>query len=98
MLRIGLAASKIAKGNLWVYHLAVVVIACLVAMFVFLICGFCIIATLFLLSVLIQHFWPSASQEVWVDVYKTCLIFLGILIGILAVIAIIKNIKLTFKP
>ncbi len=97
MQRIGLTASKIAKGNIWVYHLAVVVIACLFALFVFLICGFSIAVTLFVLSLLVQRFLPSDTHEVWINVLKTCLIFLSILISLLTLIAIIKNTKLKFK-
>ena len=97
MRRIGLAASKIAKGNIWVYHLAVVIIACLFAMFVFLVCGFCVVVTLFVLSVLLQHFFPSSVNGSWAGVFRVSLIFLEILIGIVTLIAIIKNIRLKFK-
>ncbi|MBI3602427.1 MAG: hypothetical protein HY209_05995 [Candidatus Omnitrophica bacterium] len=97
MHRIGLAASKIAKGNIWVYHLTVVVIACLFALFVFLICGFSIAVTLFVLFLLVERFLPSGTHEIWIDVLKTCLAFLGILISLFTLVAIIKNTKLKFK-
>src|SRR5437868_6941070 len=95
MLRIGLAASKISKGNIWLYHLAVILISCLFALFIFLVCGFCIAATIFVLSLLLQRFVPSVNSQAWiVDVLKTCLSCLAILIGLLTLVAIIKNTKL----
>ncbi|MEI7998889.1 MAG: hypothetical protein WCH62_05230 [Candidatus Omnitrophota bacterium] len=90
MRRIGLAASKIAKGNIWFYHLAVVLIASLFAIFLFLVCGFSIALTLFVFSLL-------AHQPVFVRIFKICLKFLGISIGIIAFIAVLKNIKFTSK-
>jgi len=97
MLRIGLAASKIAKGNIWSYHLAVVIITCLFAIFVFFICSFSIALTLFILSLIFQRFLPLDNQQVWIDIFKTCLIFLGGILGLMALFAIVKNIKLKFK-
>ncbi len=97
MQRIGLAASKIAKGNIWVYHLTIVFISCLFAVFVFLVCGFFIAVTIFLLSLLPQRLLPSVNAHTWVHVFRICLKFLGVLIGIFTLIAILKNIKLRFK-
>ena len=94
MKRIGYAASKIAKGNIWTYNFAVVVIASLFAVFVFLVCGLSIALTLFLLSLTAQWFMPVKDSTVWVDILKTCLTFLGMLMGILTLIALLKNIKL----
>jgi hypothetical protein len=94
MLRIGLAASKISKGNIWFYHLAVVLISLLFAVFAFLICGFAIGVTIFILSLVLQRVMPSVNAQAWMDVLRTCLIILGVLIGILSIVAIIKNTKL----
>jgi hypothetical protein len=96
MLRIGLAASKISKGNLWLYHLAVVFIALLFAVFAFLVCGFAIGVSIFIISLIFQRFAPELSSEAWFDVLRTCLTIEGALIGLLTLIAICKNIKL--KP
>lgn len=97
MKRIGLAASKMAQGNIWLYHLAVVLIACLFAMFVFLVCGFCLAATIFVLSLLFERFWPSVNQKAWMDVLRMCLIFLGVVVGMMTLFAVLKNIKLRLK-
>ena len=94
MKRIGLAASKIAKGNIWFYHIVVVILALLFSLFLFLICGFSIAVTLFVLSLLAQRFLSWGNQQVWVDMFRTCLTFLGVLIGIAALAAVLKNVKL----
>jgi hypothetical protein len=94
MQRIGIAASKISKGNIWLYHLAVILISCLFAVFIFLICGFCIGVAIFILSLLFHHFVPSVKDEVWAGVLRTCLIILGVVIGLMTIAAILKNTKL----
>ncbi len=63
MQRIGLAASKIAQGNIWFYYLAVVVIVCLFAIFVFLVCGFTVALTLFILFLLANGFYLQAVSR-----------------------------------
>lgn len=97
MRRIGVAASKIAKGNIWLYNLSVVAMACLLGLFVFLVCGFSIAVTLFVLSVLIQRLSPSGGDTAWLDVFKISLNILGALTGFFTLVAISKNIKLKLK-
>lgn len=97
MKRIGLTASKIAKGNIWLYHLAVVVISFLFAMFVFLVCGFCIAVALVIVSLVLQRMLPNMDQNAWSHVVRSCLKLLGILIGVVMLVAIVKNIKLNSK-
>ena len=97
MQRIGLAASKIANGNIWTYHLSVILISLLFALFIFLICGFCIALTIFLLSLLLEHVLPAVNSESWWKVLKICLKLLGILISISTLVAILQNVKLKLK-
>lgn len=94
MQRIGLAASKISKGNIWLYHLAVIFISCLFAIFTFLVCGFCIAVSIFIISLIFQRFMPSVNSQAWMDVLRTCLKLLGLVIGILTLVAVVKNTKL----
>ncbi|MBF0489747.1 MAG: hypothetical protein HQL15_03905 [Candidatus Omnitrophica bacterium] len=97
MQRIGLAASKIAKGNIWFYHLAVVLISLLFAAFVFLVCGFIIVVAVFLVSLVVQRFSQPDSPHDWFKVLRICLKLLVILMGVFTLAAILKNIKLRFK-
>lgn len=93
MQRIGITASKIAKGNRYIYHAAVILIACLFAVFAFLVCGFAVATAVFTVALIVQLAVPSMSQQVWLDALRTCLMLLGVLIGIAALVAVIQNIK-----
>jgi hypothetical protein len=93
MLRIGIAASKMTKGSLFSYNLCVILIACLVSLFIFLICGFSILLIIFLVSLILHALRPEAFHSGWVYVFKICLIMLALVIGCLNVVAIIKNIQ-----
>ena len=95
MERIGIAASKMAKGHLIKYNLFVVLISCVFSLFVFFICGFTLAIALFLISLLFSVLLPGESHAAWIHIGKVCLIALSVLIGILNVLAIIKNIKMT---
>ena len=95
MLRIGIAASKISKGSLLSYNLCVILIACLFSLLVFLICGFCVVLIIFLISLILHALKPEDLHGSWVHVYKICLIILASVVGILNLAAILKNIQLT---
>jgi high-affinity Fe2+/Pb2+ permease len=95
MLRIGIAASKMAKGNLWTYNLFVVLLSCVFALFLFLICGFSILVIVFLLSLGLHALRPADFHAGWQHMFKICLIVLALVIGILNSVAIIKNIQFT---
>lgn len=97
MQRIGITASKIAKGNRYVYHAAVVLIACLFAVFAFLICGFAVAAAVFMVALIVQLIMPSMPQTVWLGVLRTCLVLLAALIALAAVVGIVQNIKFRHK-
>ncbi len=81
MLRIGIAASKMAKGNLAAYNFFVVLISILCASLLFFACGFVIILVLLGLFVSLA-------------VIKMCLGVLAGVVGALIAIALVKNIKI----
>ena len=95
MQRIGIAASKIAQGNLFKYNFFVIVIAFLCSLLLFLVCGFTILAVLFLISLIFRPFLPSEFHTAWLAIVRVCLAALGIVIGVLNVLAVVKNVKLT---
>jgi len=95
MLRIGIAASKMAKGRLWTYNLFVVLLSCLFSLFIFLICGFFILIIVFLLAWGLHALRPAGFHADWAPMFKICLIILAAVIGIYNMVAIIKNIQLT---
>jgi hypothetical protein len=97
MKRIGLTASKMAKGNIWLYHVAVVFISFLFAMFIFLVCGFVIAVAMFAVAFLLQRLLPSFDQQAWMQAVRIVLRLLGILIAVGTLVAIIQNVKIKDK-
>ena len=95
MERIGIAASKMSKGNLLTYNLFVILISSLCALFILLICSFSVLAALFLISVAFRLFMPQGFHVDWLPVAKICIVALSILVGGLNIAAIVRNIKLT---
>ncbi len=95
MQRIGIAASKIAQGDLFKYNFSVIVIAFLCSLLLFLICGFLIMAALFLIAVICRPFLPPEFHSAWISIVRVCLAALGGVIGILNILAVIKNVKIT---
>ena len=95
MRRIGIAASKIAQGKLWKYNLFVVLISFLCTMFIFFICGFAILAALFLISVVLRPFMPAEFHIIWLTIIKICMVALAVVMGILNILAMIQNVKFT---
>lgn len=95
MLRIGIAASKMSKGNLLSYNLYVILIACLFSLLFFLICGFSVILIVFLISLILHILKPADFHAGWIHVFKICLIVLAWVVGILNIVAILKNIQFT---
>lgn len=87
-----MAAEKISRGNLCRYNLLVIGISCLVAFFLFLICGFAIVAVLFILSFVLRPFIPMDFPH-WVHIMKMSLMALAGIMGLLTVCAVFKNIK-----
>ena len=97
MRRIGLAASKMAQGNLFKYNLFVVAIACLFSVFLFLVSGFTVLAVLLLISVLMRAFAPADFSGSWGGLIKMSMLALAVVIGLLNTAAIVKNIKIGKK-
>jgi hypothetical protein len=93
MLRIGIAASKMSKGSLLSYNLYVILIACMVSLFIFFICGFSILLIIFLISLISHALKPGDFHAGWVHMFKICLIVLVVVVGVFNVAAILKNIQ-----
>ena len=93
MQRIGLVASRMAQGNVCKYNLFVVVISCLCSFLIFLVSGFSILAALLLISIVSRWFMPVEFAGAWPGVTTVAMIALGVVIGVVNVIAIIKNVK-----
>jgi hypothetical protein len=97
MLRIGVAASKMSKGCSSSYNFYVILIACLVSLFIFFICGFSILLILFLVSLILHLVSHSSFHTGLMHVFKICLVVLGVVVGGFNIVAIMKNIQMTKK-
>jgi len=95
MLRIGIAASKMAKGSLLTYNLFVLLISSLFSLIIFLICGLSILIIIFLLAWGLHALRPAVLHAGWVHMFKICLIILAVVTGIFNSVAIIRNIQFT---
>lgn len=99
MERIGIAASKIAKGNLVLYNLFVVLISLLFSLLTFLLAGTSIYITLLLIGYVNSMIYgggaPQNFEKEWTSVMLVCMIFLTIVVSLFNLLAILKNIKIT---
>ena len=93
MERIGLAASKMAQGNLLKYNVCVTAISCFFSVFIFLVCGFTVLVSLFIMSLLLRKLIPIEQSQGFFNIARVSLVALAVLIGMLNVVAIAKNIK-----
>ena len=97
MKRIGIAASKMAKGNLALYNIYVVLISFLFSFFLFLVCGASIFIALIVIMLLINGLVPFEWEERWVSVVTLCMVTLTVVVGIFNLLAMLTNIKLRWK-
>jgi hypothetical protein len=97
MKRIGVAASKMARGDVFRYNLWVVIISCLFSLFIFIIVGSTIIFSLVVIAYVGNGITPLELQKGWGHLAALCMVTLTVLITVLNLLAILINIKLPFK-
>jgi len=95
MKRIGIAASKIAKGNLFLYNLYVVLISVMVSLFLYFIAGSSIVLGLIVVGYIVKGVLPSSVDQDWVAIVRVCMVTLTIVVSAVNIFAILKNIKLS---
>ncbi len=93
MERIGIAASKIAKGNLFLYNFFVVLIAFLFSFLVFFIAGSSIVIVLIVIAYISSDDMLPDLQSGWMQVMLICLICLAVVAGLFTLFAIDRNKK-----
>lgn len=97
MERIGLAASKMAKGNFVLYNLWVVIISSTVSIFLFLLAGISIFLALVILAAVVKGIMPIEFEKSWESMLRICMLALTIVVSLFNLYAILKNIHLK-KP
>lgn len=93
MERIGIAASKIAKGSLFLYNFFVVLITFLFALLIFFVSGSSIVIVLVGIAYATSVGFLPDLQRGWIPFMVVCLQCLATVIGILAFWVITRNIK-----
>ena len=89
MKRIGITASHIAKGNLALYNLCVVLISCVFSLFIFAAAGAAIFFALVLIGL--------GFKKDWAFIMTVCMMSLTIVVALFNIFAILMNIKLSRK-
>ena len=93
MKRIGIAASKMAPQNLFLYNVYVIVIAFLFSLLIFFIGGSVVVA-LISIAYVTKGILPANFQKEWISIGLVCMISLTISVGLFSLIAISQNLKL----
>ena len=98
MERIGLTASKIAQGNLWLYNVFVILISFLFSVIMFVISGSTVLIALIIVFYLGNGLLEDQLSGKFSSVLTICLVSLSVVIGVFNVVAIVKNIKIPSTP
>lgn len=93
MERIGIAASKMAKGNLVLYNFYVLLLAFLISLILFLVAGSAIFLALVAIGFIAQGVVPDSVKNEWLGLLPVCMISLTVTICLIALYAIVKNLK-----
>ncbi len=93
MKRIGIAASKISKGNLALYNFYVVLISALFSLFLFVVAGSTIIFALAIIQYVGNAIMGVEFERSWRSILAICMVSLTIGVAIFNLFAISKNMK-----
>ena len=94
MKRIGIAASRISKGNRALYNVYVVLIAALFSLFIFIVAGSTIVFSLAIIKYIGTEIIGNEFGRSWDSVLNVCMISLTVVITLFYLFAISKNLKL----
>jgi len=94
MKRIGIAASKISKGNTTLYNFYVVLISILFSGFIFIIAGSTVVFALAILHYVGNELIPGGFEKDWNSILKVCMVSLTIVITLFNAFAILKNLRI----
>jgi hypothetical protein len=94
MERIGIAASRMAKGKLWLYNFFVIFISFLFSLVIFIVAGLSIFLGLVVVSLIIARGSGISFSDRVVVLLPMCLTTLTVLVACFNLAAIGRNIKL----
>lgn len=94
MERIGIAASKIAKGNLFLYNFFVLLVTFLFSLLVFLVAGSVIVIVLIFIAYVNNHGAYPDLEQGWIPLMVISLQCLAVVISLISLYAIGINVRL----
>ena len=97
MKRIGIAASKISKGNTTLYNLFVVGIACVFSLFLYVVVASTVIFALAIVAYVSSEIMPQSYDRNWDAIRMICISVLTIVMAVFNLLAIFINLKLPSK-
>lgn len=95
MKRIGIAASKISKGNVPLYNLYVVLISCLFSFFIFIAAGMTIALALMLIGYVGTEIMGPGFKKDWSVIMMVCMTALTAIIALFNIFAILINVRIS---
>ena len=93
MKRIGIAASKISKGNLALYNVYVILISALFSLSIFIVAGSTVIFALVIIKYVGSEIMGVEFEQSWQSVLAVCMVSLTIVITLFNLFAISLNLK-----
>ncbi len=93
MKRIGIAASRIAKGDLLFYNMMVMVITFVCSLLLFLLAGIPTMLALLVIGYIANGASPHGFGQEWWGVISLCMIALTFVVTGFAIVALAANMK-----
>jgi hypothetical protein len=93
MERIGYAASKMAKGNRWLYNLYVLGLAFLFSLLVFLVAGSAVFLALVIFGYAVMRVAPCQWGQPWQEIIRICMMALTVIILVINFFVIFRNLR-----
>lgn len=93
MERIGIAASKIAKDNLFLYNCYVVLISFLFSLFIFVVAGSTVLFALIILRYVALEVIAFEFEKIWMTTLSLSMVTLTVVVALFNLLALSRNIK-----
>lgn len=97
MHRIGIAASKMAKGNRVLYNAYVALISFLFSLFVFIVAGSSVVFSLSIISYVASEIMGVDFERSRSIILIVCMVSLTVIIVLFNLVAMLKNLKISQK-
>lgn len=94
MKRIGIAASKMAKGNPVLFNFYVILISSLASFFIFVIAGCMIIFSIVVIAYISNEVMPFDLEKSWTSIIVICMVSLTVVMTLFNLFAIMINFRI----